>query len=86
MLTALVAVDWQPPLTVDGTLSRTTHRWAVHDRALTQAFRRLTDWAWDPLTMGLVRAAVAVRPARPPGGRRCGRRPPCPWRRSCGRR
>ncbi|EST20417.1 hypothetical protein [Streptomyces roseochromogenus] len=47
-------IDWQPLLGVDGALSRTTHRWAVHDRALTQVFRVLTDWAWDPLTMRLV--------------------------------
>ncbi|MEU4929232.1 phosphatase PAP2 family protein [Streptomyces yokosukanensis] len=60
LLTALVVIGWQPLLTVDGDLSRTTHRWAVHDRALTHVFRVLTDWVWDPLTMRLVCAAAAV--------------------------
>ncbi|WP_031160465.1 phosphatase PAP2 family protein [Streptomyces durhamensis] len=60
LLTILVAVHWHPLLTADGDMSRTTHRWAVRDRAATQVFRVLTDWVWDPLTMRLVCAAAAV--------------------------
>jgi undecaprenyl-diphosphatase len=60
LLLVLVAVRWHPLVTVDGDISRTTHRWAVGDRGVTQAFRVLTDWVWDPLTMRLVCAAAAV--------------------------
>ncbi|MEV6054356.1 phosphatase PAP2 family protein [Streptomyces sp. NPDC052107] len=60
LLRALVVVRWHPLLTVDGDVSRATHHWAVHDHALTHAFRVLTDWVWDPLTMRLVSAAAAV--------------------------
>ncbi|MEU9481512.1 phosphatase PAP2 family protein [Streptomyces sp. NPDC048191] len=60
LLTALVVIRWHPLLALDGDLSRTTHRWAVHDRTLTQVFRVLTDWVWDPLTMRLVCAAAVV--------------------------
>ncbi|MEV5904999.1 phosphatase PAP2 family protein [Streptomyces sp. NPDC052127] len=60
LLLALVAADWHPLISTDGDISRTTHRWAVADPDVTQACRILTDWVWDPLTMRLLGAAVAV--------------------------
>ncbi|MEV5490777.1 phosphatase PAP2 family protein [Streptomyces bobili] len=60
VLLVLVAAEWHPLLSVDGDVSRTTHRWAVADPDVTQAFRILTDWVWDPLTMRLLCAAVAL--------------------------
>ncbi|MFI1926017.1 MULTISPECIES: phosphatase PAP2 family protein [unclassified Streptomyces] len=60
LLLALVAADWHPLISADGDISRTTHRWAVADPDVTQACRILTDWVWDPLTMRLLGAAVAV--------------------------
>ncbi|MFF8195608.1 phosphatase PAP2 family protein [Streptomyces bobili] len=60
LLLILVAAEWHPLLSVDGDVSRTTHRWAVADPDVTQAFRILTDWVWDPLTMRLLCAAVAL--------------------------
>ncbi|MET8944478.1 phosphatase PAP2 family protein [Streptomyces sp. NPDC004542] len=60
LLLTLVATGWHPLITVDGDVSRTTHRWAVEEHGLTHAFRVLTDWVWDPLTMRLLCAAVAV--------------------------
>ncbi|MES4891821.1 phosphatase PAP2 family protein [Streptomyces sp. NPDC096012] len=60
LLLVLVAVRWHPLFAVDGAISRTTHRWAVGDRGVTRAFRVLTDWVWDPLTMRLLCAAAAV--------------------------
>ncbi|MFF4800670.1 phosphatase PAP2 family protein [Streptomyces sp. NPDC001351] len=59
LLLTLVAVRWHPLISVDGDIARTTHRWAVDESGLTQAFRVLTDWVWDPWTMRLV-CAVAV--------------------------
>ncbi|MER6417846.1 phosphatase PAP2 family protein [Streptomyces sp. NPDC001137] len=60
LLLTLVAVKWHPLIGVDGDIARTTHRWAVDASGLTHAFRILTDWVWDPWTMRLVCAAVAV--------------------------
>jgi undecaprenyl-diphosphatase len=60
LLLALVAVRWQPLMTLDGDISRTTHRWAVEDSGVTQACRILTDWVWDPWTMRGLCAAVVV--------------------------
>ncbi|WP_105969344.1 phosphatase PAP2 family protein [Streptomyces geranii] len=60
LLLTLVAVDWHPLITLDGDLARATHRWAVDEPGLTHAFRILTDWVWDPLTMRLLCTAVAV--------------------------
>ncbi|WP_306190692.1 phosphatase PAP2 family protein [Streptomyces sp. MK5] len=57
---ALVVVRWRPLMVFDGAVARTTHRWAVDERGLTHAFRVLTDWVWDPLTMRLLCAAAAV--------------------------
>lgn len=59
LLLMLVAVEWHPLISVDGDISRTTHRWAVDEHGVTQTFRILTDWVWDPWTMRIV-AAVAV--------------------------
>ncbi|MCT9145729.1 phosphatase PAP2 family protein [Streptomyces violarus] len=60
LLLTLVAVRWSPLITTDGDISGTTHRWAVDEPGLTQAFRILTDWVWDPWTMRLLCAAVVV--------------------------
>jgi membrane-associated phospholipid phosphatase len=60
LLLTLVAVDWHPLIALDGDIARTTHRWAVDEPGLTHTFRILTDWVWDPLTMRLLAAAVAV--------------------------
>ncbi|MEV6962550.1 phosphatase PAP2 family protein [Streptomyces sp. NPDC051207] len=60
LLLALVAAEWRPLMGLDGDISRTTHRWAVGEPGLTQACRILTDWVWDPWTMRLLCAAVAV--------------------------
>ncbi|MER5750462.1 phosphatase PAP2 family protein [Streptomyces sp. NPDC002088] len=60
LLLTLVATQWQPLLGLDGDIARTTHRWAVDEPGLTHAFRILTDWVWDPLTMRVLAAAVAV--------------------------
>jgi undecaprenyl-diphosphatase len=60
LLLTLVAVEWRPLIDVDERIARTTHRWAVEDHGLTHAFRILTDWIWDPLTMRLVCAGAIV--------------------------
>ncbi|WP_055524392.1 phosphatase PAP2 family protein [Streptomyces graminilatus] len=60
LLTALVALDWHPLITLDGDIARAAHRRAVGEPGLTHVFRVLTDWVWDPLTMRLLLAAVAV--------------------------
>jgi undecaprenyl-diphosphatase len=59
LLLLLVAVSWQPLMSLDGDIARTTHEWAVEERGVTQVFRILTDWVWDPVTMRII-AAVAV--------------------------
>ncbi|MEU5184814.1 phosphatase PAP2 family protein [Streptomyces longwoodensis] len=60
VLLVLVAVGWEPLMSVDGAVARTTHRWAVDEPGLTHTFRILSDWVWDPNTMRLLGAAVAV--------------------------
>ncbi|MEU6377092.1 phosphatase PAP2 family protein [Streptomyces sp. NPDC046909] len=60
LLLTLVAVRWHPLMSVDGDIARTTHRWAVDEDGVTHAFRILTDWVWDPWTMRLLCAVVAV--------------------------
>ncbi|MET8814790.1 phosphatase PAP2 family protein [Streptomyces sp. NPDC004549] len=60
VLTSLVAVEWGPLAEADGAVSRTTHRWAVHDRAVTSGIRVVSDWVLDPLTMRLLCAVVAL--------------------------
>ncbi|MFK4111226.1 phosphatase PAP2 family protein [Streptomyces sp. NPDC002176] len=60
LLLTLVAVEWGPLLALDDDIARTSHRWAVRERGLTQVFRVLTDWVWDPVTMRLLCAGVAL--------------------------
>ena len=60
LLLVLVAVGWHPLFGLDGDIARTTHRGAVAEPGLTHAFRILTDWVWDPLTMRLIAAVVVV--------------------------
>ncbi|WP_369167118.1 phosphatase PAP2 family protein [Streptomyces sp. R28] len=60
LLLALVAVRWYPLMNLDGDIAETTHRWAVDEAGVTQAFRILTDWVWDPWTMRILAAAVAI--------------------------
>ncbi|MFI1725148.1 phosphatase PAP2 family protein [Streptomyces sp. NPDC020489] len=60
VLLTLVAIRWQPLLSFDDDIASTTHRWAVDESGVTHAFRILTDWVWDPWTMRLLCAAVAV--------------------------
>ncbi|GGV34926.1 phosphatase PAP2 family protein [Streptomyces spectabilis] len=68
LLIVLVSAEWQPLLTLDDDIARTTHRWAVAHRDLTHVARVLTDWVWDPWTMRVLCTAVvlwlAVRRAR----------------------
>jgi undecaprenyl-diphosphatase len=60
VLLALVDASWQPLVTLDSEVARTTHRWAVREDGLTALFRVLTDWFWDPLTLRALTLAVAV--------------------------
>lgn len=60
LLLTLVAVRWHPLIGLDEDIATTTHRWAVDESGLTQAFRILTDWVWDPWTMRLLCAVVAL--------------------------
>jgi membrane-associated phospholipid phosphatase len=60
LLLALVAVRWHPLIELDGDVADTTHRWAVDASGVTQAFRILTDWVWDPWTMRILCAAVVI--------------------------
>ncbi|MEV7341027.1 phosphatase PAP2 family protein [Streptomyces sp. NPDC093544] len=60
LLLLLVTFSWQPLLTLDGDIARTTHPWAVDEPGLTHAFRILTDWVWDPWTMRALCAAAVV--------------------------
>lgn len=61
LLLVLVALSWDPLMALDGDIARTTHRWAVDDPDLTQAFRILTDWVWDPWTMRALVTLVVLR-------------------------
>ena len=69
LLLTLVGVEWRPLLDLDADIARTTHRWAVEERGLTQTSRILTDWVWDPWTMrvlcGVAAALLAWRYAAP---------------------
>lgn len=60
LLLALVTVRYHPLMTLDGEIAETTHRWAVAESGLTQTFRILTDWVWDPWTMRILCAAVVL--------------------------
>ncbi|MFE1439120.1 phosphatase PAP2 family protein [Streptomyces sp. NPDC058739] len=59
LLVVLVGVAWHPLMSVDRSVARTTHRWAVAEDGLTALARVLTDWVWDPQTMRVL-CAVAV--------------------------
>ncbi|MDX2605478.1 phosphatase PAP2 family protein [Streptomyces caniscabiei] len=60
LLLVLVSISWAPLMSLDESIANTTHRWAVDDPGLTHAFRILTDWVWDPVTMRLLVAAVVI--------------------------
>ncbi|QDQ15317.1 phosphatase PAP2 family protein [Streptomyces spectabilis] len=60
LLLVLVSAEWQPLLTLDDDIARTTHRWAVAHQDLTHVARVLTDWVWDPWTMRALCAAVVL--------------------------
>lgn len=60
LLLALVAVRWYPLMDLDSDIAETTHRWAHDESGVTHAFRILTDWVWDPWTMRILAAAVAI--------------------------
>ncbi|MGA4843472.1 phosphatase PAP2 family protein [Streptomyces sp. G45] len=60
LLLVLVSAEWQPLLSLDEDIARTTHRWAVAHRDLTQTARVLTDWVWDPWTMRALCTVVVL--------------------------
>ncbi|MDX3641041.1 phosphatase PAP2 family protein [Streptomyces sp. MB09-02B] len=60
LLLVLVAVSWAPLMSLDENIANTTHRWAVGEPGVTHAFRILTDWVWDPVTMRLLALAAAI--------------------------
>ncbi|WP_159765835.1 phosphatase PAP2 family protein [Streptomyces sp. HM190] len=60
LLLVLVAISWAPLMSLDRGIADTTHRWAVADSGTTHAFRILTDWVWDPMTMRLLCVAAAA--------------------------
>lgn len=60
LLLVLVALSWEPLMSLDESIANTTHGWAVDERGVTHAFRILTDWVWDPVTMRLLAAAAVV--------------------------
>ncbi|MFF7387734.1 phosphatase PAP2 family protein [Streptomyces scabiei] len=60
VLLVLVAVSWAPLMALDESIANTTHGWAVDEPGVTHAFRILTDWVWDPVTMRLLVAATAI--------------------------
>lgn len=59
-LLLLVALEWDPLLTLDGDIARATHRRAVSHPDVTDAMRILSDWIWDPWTMRALATAVAL--------------------------
>ncbi|WP_338899787.1 phosphatase PAP2 family protein [Streptomyces sp. TG1A-60] len=60
LLLVLVSLSWAPLVSLDESIADTTHRWAVDAPDITHAFRVLTDWVWDPVTMRLLAAAAAI--------------------------
>ncbi|MGQ4333957.1 phosphatase PAP2 family protein [Streptomyces hayashii] len=60
LLLVPVVGEWGPLMAADRDVARATHRWAVADPDATRVCRILTDWVWDPVTMRLLGAAVAV--------------------------
>lgn len=59
-LIVLVAVGWQPLLTVDDGVADWLHARALGHPAWTETNRVFTDWVWDPMTMRLLIAAAAL--------------------------
>ncbi|MER6785193.1 phosphatase PAP2 family protein [Streptomyces sp. NPDC000658] len=59
LLLVPVVGEWDPLMSADRDVARTTHRWAVADPGVTRVCRILTDWVWDPVTMRLLGAAAA---------------------------
>ncbi|MEU7580946.1 phosphatase PAP2 family protein [Streptomyces sp. NPDC041068] len=60
LLLLLVELEWNPLLSLDDDIARTTHRWAVDDPDATQASRVLSDWVWDPWTMRALCAVTVI--------------------------
>ncbi|MFD9905855.1 phosphatase PAP2 family protein [Streptomyces sp. NPDC059063] len=60
LLLVLVSAEWQPLLSLDDDIARTTHRWAVAHRDVTDTARVLTDWVWDPWTMRALCTVVVL--------------------------
>ncbi|MCX4992692.1 MULTISPECIES: phosphatase PAP2 family protein [unclassified Streptomyces] len=60
VLLLLVAFSWDPLISLDGDIARTTHIWAVDASGVTHGFRILTDWVWDPWTMRALCAGAVV--------------------------
>ncbi|MGW0843890.1 phosphatase PAP2 family protein [Streptomyces sp. NPDC002787] len=60
LLLVLVALAWAPLMSLDESIANTTHRWALGEPDVTHAFRVLTDWVWDPVTMRLLAAGAAI--------------------------
>jgi undecaprenyl-diphosphatase len=60
LLLLLVVGTWAPLMSFDDGVATTTHRWAVAEDGLTQTFRILTDWVWDPVTMRILIGVVVV--------------------------
>lgn len=60
LLLVLVALSWAPLMSLDKSIANTTHGWAVAEPGPTHAFRILTDWVWDPVTMRLLAAAAVI--------------------------
>ncbi|WP_338485945.1 phosphatase PAP2 family protein [Streptomyces sp. SCSIO 75703] len=60
LLTVPVAVSWRPLTGLDGDVARVTHRWALGHENVTDGMRFLSDRLWDPWTMRVLCAGVAV--------------------------
>jgi undecaprenyl-diphosphatase len=58
VLVILVALSWSPLTSLDGTVAKELHRWAVDAPGLTHTNRVLTDWVWDPWTMRALTAVI----------------------------
>lgn len=60
VLLTLVALRWGPLMRLDRAIADTAHRWALASPGVTEAFRVLTDWVWDPWTLRLLCAVAAL--------------------------
>ncbi|MFJ8695056.1 phosphatase PAP2 family protein [Streptomyces roseolilacinus] len=59
-LLLLVALAWAPLLALDRAVVEELHPTAVRRPVLTEGVRVLSDWVWDPLTLRILLAVVAV--------------------------